>query len=69
MDGVEIEMRALRFRTRAGGEAEAGVVLEGLGVGLAVETRSCHVAKARDRGGGAVARAVVSDSQIGRAHV
>ena len=47
-DGVEIEMR---FRTKAGGEAEAGVVLEGLGIGLAVETRSCHVARERGRGG------------------
>ena len=44
-------MRALRFRTRAGGEgdAEAGVVLEGLGIGLAVETRSCHVARPMGR--------------------
>jgi hypothetical protein len=50
-DGVEIEMRALRLGTRAGGEGEAGVVLECLGVGF-VETRSCHVARARGRGGG-----------------
>jgi hypothetical protein len=52
-DGVEIEMRALRLGTRAGGEGEAGVVLEGVGFGLGVvETRSCHVARTRGRGGG-----------------
>lgn len=60
-------MRGAGLRTRAG-EAEAGVVLEGLGVGLAVETPSCHVvARTRGRGGGEAGRAVVSDSLLGLA--
>lgn len=65
---VETEMRA-GFRTRTG-EAEARVVLQGFGIKLALETRSCHVARTGreggDRGGCRSCRRI---GQIGRAHV